>query len=132
MGSGPNRKANVKGRSKKSGQFFALHYVMARSYAYRSLSGNAMKVFIELRCRYNGSNNGKLSLSLREAAKLLGMSQSSAKRSFDELIEKGFIERKKEGHWYGRKAAEYAVTDAKLDGQPPTNKWQTYSAMHLR
>lgn len=48
----------------------------------RQLSGPALKVLVELRCRYNGSNNGKVTLSLDEAARLLGLSKTTAKRAF--------------------------------------------------
>src|SRR5262249_34566081 len=54
-----------RGRSKDGGQYFPLSYPMARSAAFRSLSGPALKVFIELRTRFNGGNNGDLSVSLK-------------------------------------------------------------------
>lgn len=118
------RKVNAKGRNETDGQYLPIPYSMARSVPWRSLSGPAVKVWIEIRCRYNGRNNGELSLSLREAAALLGMSQTTAQRAFDELIEKGFLIRKSRGHWYGRKAAEYIVTDRSVNGQPATRNWQ--------
>lgn len=117
---------DAKGRSKGDGQFMPIPYTMARSEAFRSLNGNALKVFIELRCRYDGRNNGELSLSFQNAADLLGMGKSTVKRAFDELIEKGFVIRKREGHWYGRRAAEYIVTDSKFDGQAGTRDWQRW------
>ena len=56
-----NRKAklNAKGRNANE-QFFKLGYAMARSPAFRSLGGGALKVFLELRTRFNGKNNGEL------------------------------------------------------------------------
>ena len=99
---------------------------MAESPAWRSLTGAAVKVYVELRRRYNGGNNGKLSLSLKEAATLLGLSKTTVGRALDQLVERGFIKRTQEGHWYGRRAAEYAVTDRSLDGHPPTNAWQNW------
>ena len=85
-----------------------------------------MKVFVELRSRYNGRNNGQLSLSFRDAADLLGLSKSTVARAFEELIEKGFIKKRKAGQWYGRKAAEYIVTDQKYDGHAATRDWQKW------
>lgn len=117
---------NQKGRSKKRGQYMPIPYVMAHSPAWRSLHGNAVKVYVELRSRYNGKNNGDLSLSLGEAQKLLGMGKSSAARAFEELQDKGFIWKTSSGHWYGRKAATYAVTDQPFDGHPATNAWQNW------
>ena len=113
-----------RGRSKRSGQFVSIPYSMARSPAWRRLSGSAVKVYVELHSRFHGGNNGKLTLSMDEGARLLGMSKSTVKAAFDELQKKGFVVRKKCGYWYGGKASEYAVTDKALNGNPPTNKWQ--------
>jgi hypothetical protein len=120
-----------KGRSKlPGGQFFALPYSMARSPSWRSLSSAAVKVYIELRCRFTirgdgrANNNGELALSLDEAARLLALGKSTVARAFGELEAAGFISKTKAGHWYGRKATQYRVTDAPFNGQPPTREWQ--------
>ena len=42
-----------------------------KSAAWRALGGSAIKVYLELHSRYWGGNNGKLSLSLEEGARLL-------------------------------------------------------------
>ena len=105
-------------------QYVKTHYEMVRSDAWRSLNGNALKVYFELRTRFNGYNNGQLSLSLKKGAELLGMSQSSVQRALKELEEKGFIKLQKQGMWYGRRASEYAVTDRQLNGVLPTNDWR--------
>ncbi|WP_375210474.1 helix-turn-helix domain-containing protein [Hyphomonas jannaschiana] len=124
----PNNKGvNAKGRNKGEGQYMPLPYNLTKSGAFRSLSGNALKVFIELRSRFNGVNNGRLSLSYQDAADLLGMSKSSVKRAFDELIEKGFLKKRREGQWYGRLAAEYIVTMEAYDGLPATRDWKQWT-----
>ena len=79
------------GRSKHDPQFLPISYPMAHSAAWRGLKGSAIKVYIELRSRYHGHNNGKMSLSMDEGARLLGMSKSTVKNALGELIEKGFI-----------------------------------------
>ena len=118
-------KPNAKGRSDQE-QYFRVTYQMARSPAWRSLSGPAVKVFVELRCRYYGGNNGHLSLSLDEASRLLGIGKATASRALTELQDKGFIVKTKQGHWYGRMATEFAVTDKSHDGQPPSHKWRQW------
>lgn len=120
------RKTNATGRNEGDGQYLPISYKMAQSKAFRSLTGSTLKVWIELRARYNGSNNGRVSLSLRDAASLLGMSQTTAQRAYSELELKGLIKRRKRGSWYGRKAAEYILTDQKYDGQPATRDWQNW------
>jgi len=119
------RRPNAKGRD-ETWQYLSIPYSMARSRAFRRLGGPALKVWIELRCRYNKRNNGDLSLSLREAAKLLGMSQSTAQRALKELEAKGFIRMQKRGQWYGRIATTWIVTDCPYDGNLPTRDWNNW------
>src|SRR5690349_24677722 len=96
------RRVDRSGRSKGDGQFIPLAYVMVTSEAFRSLSGPALKVWIEVRRRYNGRNNGQLTLSMDEAARLLHLSKSTVQRAIAELINKGFMKRTRKGQWHGR------------------------------
>ena len=115
------------GRRKGGGQFVPIPYNMARSDAWRSLSGAAVKVYVELRSRFNGYNNGQISLSFSEAADLLAVGKSTVGRAFAELEAKGFIKKTKQGHWHGRLASEWAVTDKPLKpGDPTPNDWQRW------
>ncbi len=120
------RGVDATGRSKRGMQFVPIPYDMARSTAWRSLGGSAVKVYVELRRRYNGGNNGDLSLSLDEAARLLGIGKSTAHRAFTELELKGFLRLTKRGRWYGRMASTYAVTDRPHGRQPPSNDWRNW------
>src|SRR3546814_1162748 len=90
---------------------------MAQSIAFRSLSGAALKVFIELRCRYNGGNNGALTLSMDEGARLLGISKMTVHRALKELQEKGLVKMTRRGQWYGRVATTWATTDVRSEEQ---------------
>ena len=96
MRKGRGRKHDKTGRSQNH-QYWNLSYSFGQSDAVRCLSGPALKILVELRCRYNGYNNGKITLSYEEAARFLGLSKSSVKRAFDELIQVGFIKLKKLG-----------------------------------
>jgi hypothetical protein len=100
-------------------------YDMAASIAWLSLSSAAAKVYVELRRRYNGGNDGDLSLSLDEAARLLHLGKATVARTFTELEVKGFIVTMARGRWYGRQATTYAVTDRPMGKNPPTNAWRT-------
>lgn len=120
------RRYNATGRSEGGEQFLALAYGCLNSPAWRSLSGAAVKVYLEIRSRYNGHNNGKISLSLEEGAKLLGLGKATVARALAELQEKGFLVLRKQGHWYGRKASEYEVTDRPRDGYPATHAWKAW------
>jgi hypothetical protein len=101
-------------------------YRMATSEAWRSLSGSAVKAYVELRRRYNGGNNGDLSLSLNEGAVLLGLGKATVMRSLDELERKGFIKMTERGSWYGRRATTYAASDRMHGTHSPTNGWKAW------
>lgn len=118
--------------SKKTGegQYAPLTYAMLRSAAWRSLSGAAVKVFLELHTRFNGSNNGAVRLSYAEAAEALGMGKATVQRAFIDLQEKGFVVLERKGNWYHRQAHEWRLTVKpvqKVKGRElPTNDWRTW------
>ena len=108
--------------------YVKLSYSVLNSEAWRTLSGAAVKVFLELRTRFHGANNGKLHMSLEEAAGLLGLGKATVLPRSRELEERGFIECTKKGHWYGRMASEWAVFDKGVDGGLPSYKWKQWRA----
>lgn len=97
-------------KRKGEGPYTVLPYTMLKSPAWRSLSGAAVRVFFELHTRFNGSNNGKLTLSYAEAAEALGIGKATVQRAFHELIKKGFVVLEREGNWYHRRAHEWRLT----------------------
>jgi hypothetical protein len=61
------------------------------SAAYRSLSLRARCLLVELKALYNGSNNGELFLSVRDAVARLNTGTHQATAAFRELEDRGFI-----------------------------------------
>ena len=118
-------------RGKAGEQYFGLSYAMAKSPAFRSLSGSALKVFIEVRTRFHGGNNGDLSLSMDEAARLLGIGKATAQRAFAELEAKGFLMMIRKGRWVGRLATTWRTTDKSHNGALPTNDWKAWQPRRL-
>lgn len=59
--------------------------------AWRAASGPAIKVLLALIARDNGSRNGQISFSCREASAASGLSVRTCQRCFNELVELGFI-----------------------------------------
>jgi DNA-binding HxlR family transcriptional regulator len=114
------------GNKVREEQWFPISYPMAHTPAFRSLSGAALKVWIELRTRFNGGNNGQLHLSLDEAAHLLGLGKATVQRALKELEEKGFIVKTRQGQWYGRMATQWRTTDKGTHGNPPTYDWKRW------
>jgi hypothetical protein len=91
----------VRVRKPKRGNREAAHVRFYRweldSPAFRSLSPPSRCLLLELKALYNGRNNGELFLSVREAARRLGIGKSLAAKCFRELCDRGFIKIAKQG-----------------------------------
>lgn len=124
------RKKGYKGRDFE-GQYTNLPYALLKSEAWRSLSGAAVKVFLELNTRYNGSNNGELHLSMNEAAETLGLGKATVQRALNELQDKGLVALAKPGNWYHRRAHEWRLTTKSMRSMAG-NKAQTDDWKHWR
>jgi len=120
------------GKSKRTseGQYVPLPYAQLKSDAWRSLSGNAVRVWLELHTRYHGGNNGKLTLSYAEAGETLGMGKATVQRAYGELVAKGFLVLEHEGNWYNRRAHEWRLTTKPMHRpkgrELPTNDWRQF------
>jgi hypothetical protein len=68
-----------------------LRHWLIDSPAWKSLSGGARALYIELARRYNGSNNGRIPYSVREAVEALHISPATASRLLKMLEDRGFI-----------------------------------------
>lgn len=90
---------NATGRSETS-RFVRLDYRLLSSNAYRSLNPNCRALLIELSMLYNGTNNGSLYLSVRDATHRIGLADTNAaSRAFDDLRKLGFIEVARMAHF---------------------------------
>ena len=72
-------------------QFVMLYNWMIDSEAWLDLKAQPRALYLLIKRRFNGSNNGEIYLSHREAAKLLNMHRNSIGTYFDVLIEHGFL-----------------------------------------
>ena len=132
-------KARFSRRKRKRGQietveeqYKKLRHTMLESDAWRNLSGPGVKVYLKLCRRFNGRNNGQIHLSLAEAAKLLHIGKSTAKRALLELEEHGFIKFASRGSFFGRLAATFILTDNSYQGHHPTNEWRSWRPPRLK
>ena len=80
-----------------SGRWLTLRHWFLNSPAWRSLPCVARALYIEIAMRYNGSNNGRISYSAREAAAALGIGKATACRTLVVLQARGFIVCTKKG-----------------------------------
>jgi hypothetical protein len=106
-----------KERSEKKDRYFPLHHYMLKTDAWRALSAPARAVYIQIGFRYDGFNNGRIALSVRDAASECGLAKDTANRAFKELVDLGFIEETRHGG-LSRKtriASEWRMTAFKCD-----------------
>ena len=80
-----------KHNKKGAGRFVQLPEWLQRSEAWTTLKPGPRALYIELKRRFYGSNNGRLVLSHREAAKSLNVNRNTVGTWFQELESRGFI-----------------------------------------
>ena len=71
-------------------RFVKLDYFLLKCEAFREISGGAFKLYLKVRERYNGLNNGTISFSVREAAEKLGVMVFNKPQSLRDCNEKIF------------------------------------------
>lgn len=90
---------------------------MLRTEAWRSLTCQARAVYVAIAQHYDGTNNGRIFLSVRDAVRECRISKNTAPRVFAELIAKGFIVAKTRGAFSRktRHATEWLLTEHRDD-----------------
>ena len=103
-----------KGRN-NSGRFVKLDYWLLDSLAWQSLSHTARALYIIFKQRYNGSNNGQIHMSVREAKDVLSCAPGTASKAIQELVDRGFIQYRFKGKFSHRvhRASEFILTEHK-------------------
>lgn len=86
-----SKKHNNKGRSISDGRFFQMYEWLMRSVAWQYATVYEKALYIEIKRRYNGKNNGDISMSHREAQDLLQCSNRPVSAAFAGLQDKGLI-----------------------------------------
>ena len=111
------RRHNKTGRSNKEARHVRLHHWIMETAAWRTLDTVARSAYLELAARYNGSNNGRIVWSIREAAAALLVSPATATRALKRLVHRGFVVREKQGAFARkvRHAAEWRLTEFNCD-----------------
>lgn len=107
----------IKGRSKYGQPFVQLFLYMLQSPAWAALPPVDRAIYLHLAGIYNGSNNGSLGLSVRNAAEACNVNKDTAAKALIRLQEAGFIECSQLGA-FGRKvrhSAEWCLTVHKND-----------------
>ena len=116
-------------------RFVQLYFWEMECAAYRALSCYARALLLEIRKRYNRTNNGKIIMAVREAATLLGCHRDTAAKALQELQDKGWIRATQKGS-FGCKiklATTWRITNQPtglgLD-TPATKEYATWKSEH--
>lgn len=118
-----------KGRSRKGERFLKLDHWFLQTAAWKSLQPAPRVLYIEIAQRYNGQNNGEISMSVREAAELVHIAKDTATKAFHELEEKGFIRRAVCGsfNWKLRHATTWILTAYPVGETSATKEFARWS-----
>ena len=107
--------SKYKPKKNPRGNFVMLYHDIIESAAWKSLDANAQALYVHIAYRYDGKNNGRISISVREAAQALNASKDTAARAIKILIDRAFIAvAKRSGFNLKRgpgRAAEYRLTE---------------------
>lgn len=80
-----------KGNKKGAGRHVQLSEWLQKSEAWATLRPGPRALYIEIKRRFNGVNNGRIILSHRDAAKALAVHRNTVGPWFRDLEERGFI-----------------------------------------
>ncbi len=127
------RRHDNKGRSLGVARFVKLEHWMLKTAAWQSLPSAPRALYLELAQRYNGYNNGEISMSVREAARLLHIANDTATKAFRELEAKGFIRRNVCGsfNWKIRHATTWILTEHAFADQLATKEFASWRPENL-
>jgi hypothetical protein len=124
-------KADHKGNSKKDAPHLRLYDWLTESKAWTDLSTDARALYILLKQKYRGINNGRIVLSVRQACENLQIGKTTAAKAFEELEAHGFIEIVIRGSFNSRKdrrATEWRLTEHSCDvsGELPSKRFMSW------
>lgn len=122
------RRRTKRGALPRGARFVTLHFWMLDQDAIKELSGNAFKLLVLLAMRYTGSNNGAISMSVREGAEEVGCCINTAAKSFHELEQAGFIRATQRGSfdWKKRHATTWRLTWLDYGDEPATKEFMRH------
>lgn len=126
--SNPKRyKSNKKG----AGRHVQLPEWIQQTEAWATLKPGPRALYIELKRRFNGRNNGRIFFSHRDAAKAVNVHRNTVGQYFDELERRGLIRMEKGWHLgsdgYGKSAHWTLCEMPTHDGRPPDHSFREWS-----
>lgn len=119
------RGQNGKGRSKRDEHHVRLYDHLLDSDAWQSLKPAEIALYIALAKRYFGKNNGKISMSVRQAARIVHIHRDTAMKAFTTLEDRGFIKAIIKGSFDYKMphATTWLLTEYEYQGRAPTKDY---------
>lgn len=122
-------KVDATGRSKSGQKHIRLYEWELNCPAYQALSVYGRAALVELRRRFNGSNNGNIVLSVRQAAAALGCHRDTASKALDDCVATGWVKRNTRAgfNWKSGIATTWYLTNEKVGDVAATKdymRWQ--------
>lgn len=108
----------------RSGGYMRLFHEIFESPAYRDLSTVERALLLEFQRIYLPSRNGVLSISTRNAAQRLNVSEDTACKAFYGLVSHGLLVLMEGHYWQQRKAREWRLTFEPCNNREPTDEWK--------
>jgi len=119
-----------KSNKKGAGRHVQLPEYLQATRAWANLKVGPRALYIELKRRYNGYNNGSIILSHRGAAEALNVHRNTPGRWFTELERRGFICLEQAPHLGSSgigKASIWRLTELpSADGKPATKEFVSW------
>jgi DNA-binding XRE family transcriptional regulator len=118
-------------KQKRDAKHVRLYWHEKECEAWQHASLGERCLYLELKYRYNSSNNGFISMSQREAAELLNVRPHTAGDYFAGLIDKGFIALSQDSAFnMKRMAREWRLTEYPCNktGWPATKDYRRWTA----
>ena len=97
------KRKNLSASRQHHKRYVGYDYELLETEAFSCLGGGAFKLLTVLRKRFNGINNGDISMSVREGSQLINYSKESISKFFKELEDKGFIKINQRGSFKYKK-----------------------------
>ncbi|WGI22401.1 hypothetical protein [Amylibacter sp. IMCC11727] len=118
------------GKRGKGSRHVRLEEWFQSSKAWSSMKPGPRALYIELKRRFNGGNNGDIFLSHRDAAKALNIGRDTVAGYYAELENRGFIN-KTRGHCLGPagvgQSSTYALTESAVGLKAATKDFLQWS-----
>lgn len=124
-------RSKARHRQKRDAKHVRLYWHEMECEAWRHASLGERCLYIELKYRFNGANNGHISMSQREAGELLNVRPHTAGDYFTGLIDKGFIALSQDSAFnMKRMAREWRLTEYPCDktGWSATKDYRRWKA----